>query len=98
MTTTSKPNYFNPHIFKKVLEHILLPPKHFQRSQFLFPEIAPLMEEHIKAKKAVIQDILLREIDYQEEVYLGYVGEEAKERWFSQLREDYELPSDYEFE
>lgn len=91
-------NYFDAQIFEKVLEYVFLPSKGFQRCNFLFPEIAPLLEAHIKAEKEDIQWILYEEMDYRESV--GYVreGEKAKEKWFAQLREDFQLPLDYVFE
>ncbi|MFJ7738887.1 hypothetical protein ACIQ2D_21535 [Lysinibacillus sp. NPDC097287] len=91
--------YFNAEIFEKVLEYVYLRSiKSLQRCNFLFPEIAPLLKKYIEVKEKDVQWLLCAEIEYQESV--GYVreGEEAKKRWFSQLRKDYNLPSDYKFE
>lgn len=104
-----KPGYFDPYIFKKVLEDVMISPiakeileprSMSHRHRFLFPEIKSVLKENLEARQRIIEDIVLWETDYQVERLLEYIGidEKEKQQWFAQLRADFKLPQEYEFE
>jgi len=56
--------------------------------------------ESVKKEVDIINDVVEYETCYQFYEYMEYLNhsDEEKQRWFDELREQYELPSDYEFE
>ncbi len=109
LKTSIKPSYFDPYIFKKVLEDVMLPPiakeilepqSMSHRHRFLFHEIKSVLKENLEARQKIIEDMVLLETDFQVERLLEYIGidEKEKQQWFAQLRADFKLPPEYEFE
>lgn len=101
--------YFDPYIFRKVLEDVYLPPiakelleptSVTHKQKFLFNNIRERFLESVKKEVDIINDVVEYETCYQFYEYMEYLNhsDEEKQRWFDELREQYELPSDYEFE
>jgi hypothetical protein len=101
--------YFDPYILEKVLEYtylpscaqeILYPWKFTYRQTFLFPGLREVFKKKLEEKREVIKDVVRMEMEYQLYECLEYIdpSEEDKQRWFAELREQFNLPPDYEFE
>lgn len=104
----SKP-YFDPYIYKKVLEDTWLPPvaKEILRPwcvthkhKFLFPGTKERFKSFLLEEEKHIESIVDEELAYQLSKMLEYIGsgEEEKLRWFNELKEEFNLPHDYKFE
>ncbi|WP_249704713.1 hypothetical protein [Bacillus zhangzhouensis] len=102
--------YFNPYVLRQVLEDLDLPPiarevlnkdRQSHKHNFLFPNFR---EKLIPAANKIVEDIewvIEQETLYQLfEVYEEYINpsEEDIQFWYEELREQFNLPSDYEFE
>lgn len=102
--------YFDPFIFKKVLEDVYLPPiarqilnteNNSHKQTFLFPNIR---ERFIPEIKKIVEDIDLSvkeemhyQMFYEYEQYIN-PSDYDKQCWYDELREHYGLPIDYDFE
>lgn len=103
-----KPRYFDPYVYEKVLEHYYLPStanqvlrpwsvKHKQR--YLSEEMKKNVEETVEKRKQKIDGFVQLYIqEYLEECSDYLHCEVDKQEWFDELREDYGLPLDFEFE
>ncbi len=101
--------YFDPVIFEKVLEDVYLSPiakeilnsRSEYKQNFLFPYVRekfiPQIEERVKFIERAVKDETLYQLFYEYNEYIKH-KEEDKQRWYNELREQYGLPSDYEFE
>lgn len=109
MKENKKPRYFDPYIYKKVLEDAWLPPiakeilkpwSVSHKHRFLFNEFKERAEQYFKAKQEFIDSLVIEEIYYKLDGLFEYIGtsEEEKHEWFEQLRKDFNLPLDYKFE
>lgn len=101
--------YFDPYIFQKVLEDVYLPPIAKEildpgyvthKQTFLFPHIRDRfllqLEEQLRYINRAVKDETLFHLNVWQE-YLNH-SEEEKRVWFDVLREQYQLPIDYQFE
>lgn len=106
--TKEKP-YFDPYIFQKVLEYAWLPriAKEIQepgsvshKQSFLLSGFKERAKKYIEGRQRLIEEVVQEETFFQFEVLQVYIGtgEEDKQKWFKQLREDFNLPDDYKFE
>ncbi len=107
--TKVKPPYFDPYIYRKVWEDSWLPPISKEileprsvslKHKFLFSGFKERAKEFFEKEQKFIEEMVQEEIAYQFEYLQDYIGfnEEEKQRWFKQLREDFNLPDDYNFE
>ncbi|WP_024123496.1 hypothetical protein [Bacillus halotolerans] len=102
--------YFNPYVLKQVLEDVYLSPMVKEllkkegksyKQDFLFPNIRDRFMPEANKIIEGIEDTVIHEtliqLFYEYEVYVN-PSERDKQRWYDELREQFDLPSDYNFE
>lgn len=108
MKTKKKPCYFDPYIYQKVLEdawlpsiaeEILMPWRVRYKHKFLFAGFKERAKEFLEKEEKFISDVVDEETFYNWKELIEYIGfsEEEQQQWFEKLREDFNLPPDYEF-
>lgn len=104
-----KKPYFDPDIYKKVLEDAWLPPiakeilkpwSVTHKHRFLFPGTKDRFKGFSIEEEKFINRVVEEESDYQFRIMMEYIetGEKEKQQWFEELRRDFNLPPDYKFE
>lgn len=70
------------------------------KQKFLFSGIKEEFKITLLKQKKYIEKVVVEEVDFKFSQMMDYIGycEEDKQRWFEELKEQFNLPSDYEFE